>query len=205
MRKTAEEWRDIEGYEGIYQVSNMGRIKSLERKVNIGNGKQRKVRERIMRLKDNQKGYLHVDLSVNGCAKTYKVHRLVAIAFIDNPDNLAEVNHIDEIKSNNRADNLEWVTKIDNFYYGTGQARAVRNRKERGKIAVYQYDKSRKLIHKYDGATDCKLYGYSPKVVSRAVNSGKCYKGFYWSHNSQIQKTDPPAAATAKDPERNKN
>ena len=93
-----EEWRDIIEYEGLYQISNKGRVKSL------GNNKNRK--EKILSLKPIN-GYMRVFLYKNGKPKPYSVHRLVAIAFIPNPNNYPEVNHIDEDKTNNIVENLE--------------------------------------------------------------------------------------------------
>ena len=109
-----EIWKDIKGYEGLYQVSNMGRIKSL------GNDKTRK--EKILSLKPNNKGYIIVHLCKNGKRKHFSVHRLVAEAFLPNPDNLPVVNHkIDDFehRSDNRVENLEWCTVEYNNNYGT--------------------------------------------------------------------------------------
>lgn len=103
----AEIWKDVNGYEGLYQVSNLGRVKSLE---NRSNHKK----EMIMRFA-KIKGYNKVTLSKNSESKSYPVHRLVATAFIENPDNKPHVNHIDGDKTNNNADNLEWVTDSENI------------------------------------------------------------------------------------------
>ncbi|HFJ9472606.1 TPA: NUMOD4 domain-containing protein [Bacillus paranthracis] len=102
----SEIWKDIEGYEGLYQVSNLGSIKSMP------NRKYKS--ERIKSLVVSTKGYVRVCLSKNGKAKTLLVHRVVAKAFINNPDNKAQVNHINGIKTDNRKDNLEWVSLQDN-------------------------------------------------------------------------------------------
>ena len=109
-----EEWRDIEGYKGLYQVSNMGRVKSLNY--------NRTGRERIMKGLDNGHGYLFVQLCKDGKAKNCRINRLVAMAFIPNPDNLPEVNHKDKIRTNNRVDNLEWCTTQYNIEYSQGKA-----------------------------------------------------------------------------------
>ena len=107
-----EEWRDIEGYEGLYQVSNLGRVKSLRDKNN-------KKRELILKPKTMRNGYLKVDLCKNGKQKTFTVHRLVATVFISNPKNFPVVNHKDENKLNNNISNLEWCTVLYNNCYGT--------------------------------------------------------------------------------------
>lgn len=106
-----EIWKDIKGYEGLYQVSNLGRVKSL------GNNKTKK--EKIMKPSVNKSGYLLICLSKNGYIKNYFLHRLVAQAFIQNPNNLAQVNHKNEIKDDNRPENLEWCDQKYNNNYGT--------------------------------------------------------------------------------------
>ena len=107
-----EEWRDVKGYEGLYQVSNKGRVKSLNRIDSRGN----KVNEKILRP-GKRNNYLFVNLYKNGKRKLYDIHRLVAQAFLPNPDNLPVVNHKDENKLNNNVENLEWCTQAYNVNY----------------------------------------------------------------------------------------
>ncbi|MEG9208263.1 NUMOD4 domain-containing protein [Lactococcus garvieae] len=113
-----EEWRDIVGYENIYQVSNLGRVRSLH----YG-------RIRILAQAENIDGYLVVNLCVNMNKKSLRVHRLVASAFITNPQNKPQVNHIDENKKNNQIKNLEWTTEKENSNYGTRTKRAADSRR----------------------------------------------------------------------------
>lgn len=96
-----EEWKDVKDYEGLYQVSNLGRVKGLKK------GK-------ILKQHDNGKGYMQVGLYKNNKGKPYYVHRLVAKAFIPNTENKPEVNHKDKDRANNCVDNLEWVTSKEN-------------------------------------------------------------------------------------------
>lgn len=104
-----EIWKDIAGYEGKYQVSNRGRVKSLNY--------NRTGQERILKVGNVGNGYLGVILYKNGKIKRCKIHRLVTTAFIPNPDNLPEVNHKDKNKTNNCVDNLEWCTTQYNIDY----------------------------------------------------------------------------------------
>lgn len=100
---TNEVWKDIEGYEGLYQVSNMGNVKS------VGYGK-----ERVLKFGKNNDGYLRVVLYKEGKGKTHKVHRLVAQAFIPNPENKEQIDHLNTIRTDNRVENLRWVTPKEN-------------------------------------------------------------------------------------------
>ena len=117
MNGVGEEWKDIVGYENLYQVSNLGNVRSLDKVIMRKHGESLTVRGRVLKPMII-KGYCYVRLNDCGNWKTEQIHRLVAQAFIPNPDNLPEVNHKDENKSNNRADNLEWCTHNYNVNYG---------------------------------------------------------------------------------------
>lgn len=123
-----EKWKYIPGYENFYQISNMGRIKSLERKVKCKNG-YRTVKERILKPVKVGVGYLMVPLNKDGKIKLYLIHRLVAYSFIQN-DSLfkTDINHKNEIKSDNRAENLEWCTKEYNNNYGTRNEKSSKSK-----------------------------------------------------------------------------
>jgi len=111
-----EIWKDIPGYEGLYQVSNTGIVKALERTWYCNNAcKYHK--EFVLKQNHSRKGYFKVRLCKNGYVKSYLVARLVAIAFIKNPLNKKQVNHIDGNKQNNHVSNLEWVTNSENCYH----------------------------------------------------------------------------------------
>lgn len=109
-----EIWKDIEGYEGLYQVSNLGRVKSLSRVVVRSSTRKYISNEKLLKLCSDKAGYMIVCLSKEGTHQTLKVHRLVANAFIPNPNEKKEVNHINGIKWDNRLENLEWNTTSEN-------------------------------------------------------------------------------------------
>ena len=108
-----EIWKDVVGYEGHYMVSNLGRVKSIK----IHNSHGTVMKERRNKLKKvyiNERGYCKVSVIINSQSKRVSVHRLVAMAFITNPENKPQVNHIDGIRNNNYVENLEWCTATEN-------------------------------------------------------------------------------------------
>lgn len=109
-----EIWKDVVGYEGYYQVSNIGNVRSCERVTS--HGRIRKAQN--MKIHKTNAGYFRVQLCKNGIRKKYHVHRLVALSFVDNPLNKPDVNHIDEDKTNNFVGNLEWCTAKENVNHG---------------------------------------------------------------------------------------
>ena len=154
-------WKDIKNYEGLYQVSELGEIKSK--------------RGIILKPQPNTSGYFQVGLYKNGIRRKFCVHKLVAEAFISNPYNLPEVNHKDEDKSNNTVSNLEWCTRIYNNNYGSHNDRAAFSRSNKYNV----YDKFNKLIA--SNATFKALYRtlkHSAKTLhSFRANLGMCASG----------------------------
>ena len=118
-----EEWRPVVGYEGLYEVSNTGRVRSVDRYVVDSLGHRRFYKGKVLSIVKNKNGYLLINLYCNEKNKKCLVHRLVAEAFVSNPDNLPEVNHKDEDKTNNRVDNLEWCSRKYNVNFGTARIR----------------------------------------------------------------------------------
>lgn len=161
-----EEWRDVVGYEGLYQVSSEGRVKSLKRK-----GRRK---ERILKHQIDRNGYLRLNLCAGGKSRLFFVHRLVCQAFHENPDNNPRVNHIDENKTNNAASNLEWCTYEENNNHGT--------RNERASKPVGQYSLEGKLIKLWPSLTEVKRQtGFDQGNISEAANGKrKQAYGFIW-------------------------
>lgn len=141
-----EEWRPISGLEGIYEVSSLGRVKSLAR---VAGNLFRK--ERMLAPRKDGGGYLVVSIGLPYRYSNKRVHRLVAEAFIPNPENYPQVNHVDEDKSNNSVDNLEWCTAKYNMNHGT-----AKTRKWDGRRSLYEVvDSSGSVIKQY---LDCTSY-----------------------------------------------
>lgn len=122
MTNENEVWKDIEGYEDSYKVSNLGRVKSLDRIDALGHRRKGK----ILAITLATNGYRKIGLMKDGNTKNHSVHRLVAKAFLDNSSNLPQVNHKDEDKTNNVVSNLEWCTQSYNNGYGTRNERAAK-------------------------------------------------------------------------------
>lgn len=129
---TEEIWRPIVGYEGLYEVSSYGRVRSLDKYVKSKSESYRLIKGKILIGSITKDGYARCLIRVNGVGRSYFVHKLVADAFLSNPDNLPEVNHRDEDKINNRVDNLEWCDHKYNMNYGTRQERFRNTMLEKG-------------------------------------------------------------------------
>lgn len=201
-----EEWRDIAGYEGLYQVSSEGNVKSLERIVERSDGKQRLIKERIMKPVKNRGGYLQILLSKDGKVKHAYVHRLVSQAFIPNPSNLPEINHIDENPSNNNVENLEWCDRAYNNSYGTHHQRMAATLKKNGVYErcaelckqrwskpVFQFTVSGEFVAKYESASEAaRQLNYHKDNISRCCTGEyKQAYGFKWSYEPLHQNKQP--------------
>ena len=178
-----EEWRDVKGFEGQYQISNTGRVKSLTRRGRVQLPKERSYtrnyKGRILRQKTDKDGYLLVQL---GKSCTAKVHRLVAIAFIKNPNNLPMVNHKDENKSNNKVENLEWCTSYYNNNYGTHCLRSgIKHRKKVLQISIQGV-----LIKTFNSLKDAELdlgvKGASTPICRCCKGKNKSAYGYKWEY-----------------------
>lgn len=179
INETSEIWKDIKGYEGIYQVSNLGRVKSLGRhEVVTGNPrmKERARKEKLLTPQPNHKGYLCVVLMRDRKKIFTSVHRLVANAFIPNPNNLPQVNHKDENKTNNRAENLEWCTSYYNLTYGT----AIERTHQKQRIQVAQVDTEGNIIRIYNSAKEAyRITGISDGNINQVCKGRRIQAGGY--------------------------
>lgn len=182
-----ESWKDIEGFEGLYRVSNKGDVKSLVNNKGVE-------REKILKPFINSKGYLQVDLCKNKKRYIKKVHRLVAQAFLPNPQNYPCINHKDECKTNNVVTNLEWCTQKYNTNYGSCIKRMSEsqiNDPNKSK-KVYQYSKEVELITVWESTMECQRNGFDRSAVSACCNncyirpSNNVYKGYIWSYTPLI-------------------
>lgn len=173
-----EVWKDIEGYEGLYQVSSFGQVKMLGREKRLWHGGKTYISPKLL----NQNlicGYKKVKLrDSDGNTKMVSVHRLVAKAFIENPNNFPQVNHKDENKHNNHVENLEWCTAKYNTNYGTGIKRCSEAKFKR--IAQISLDGN--IVREWNSMKEIvKTLGFSYSRLSQACNGiTKTSNGYIW-------------------------
>jgi NUMOD4 motif-containing protein/HNH endonuclease len=166
-----EVWKDIRGYEGLYQISSLGRIKSLPKHYwcGLNHASKKEMKEMYMKFNPNQDGYYLVGLSKNGEQKRFSVHRLVAKAFIPNPKNKPQVNHIDCNIINNSVSNLEWSTNLEN------QLHAVVNNRYRTKISntdiikITEYAK----VGGYTHDEIAYMFSVNQSTITRIINNDR--------------------------------
>lgn len=182
-----EIWRPVVGYEGLYEVSDQGRVRSLQ------SGKWRN--RRILKLGKNPNGYLYVKLCKDGKGEGMRVHRVVAEAFIPNPNHLATVNHKDEDKTNNFASNLEWMSHKDNINYGSHNRRMAEALAKAMAGVNVNNPKLSKPVQQLDKATGKVLAAFPSTVEAERITgiahssicaccNGKCKSagGYVWRY-----------------------
>ena len=174
-----EIWKPVNGYEGLYEVSSLGRVKSLW----YG-------REKILKPQDNGKGYLFVNLYKDGKVKHLLVHKLVAEAFIPNPFGFTEINHLDENKTNNVVDNLEFCSRRYNVNFGTRnqrQAASMTNHPDMSMaVEASRFSDFRKICLRFPSTNEAGRNGYCNRCVAAccrgcySTHRGNFYKNLYW-------------------------
>ena len=180
-----EVWKDVIGFEGLYQVSSLGRVKSLDRYRIRSDGSRRFYPERIVNPIIQHTGYAHVGLWRDTVRKQARLHRVVAEAFCpnDDPEHKTQVNHINEDKLDNRACNLEWCTPKHNTNFGTCITKRVSNRRK----GVYCLDKNTHSVVAYfksnaEANAWCGVRRYSGSISDCCRGIQKSAHGYCWSH-----------------------
>lgn len=179
-----EVWKDIPGYEGLYQVSNTGKIKRLARfKYNpMCKDSKQLIPEKILKS-GIRTGYCVVPLLKDGVRKTYSVHRIVAHVFIPNPENKRTVNHKDGNKTNNNVDNLEWNTDSENLMHAIETGLFVIKKNNKRSIPVAQYDVNMNLIAIYPSMNEAERAGFlESKICLCCRGKNKTHRGYIWRY-----------------------
>ena len=171
----------VMGYEGLYEVSSLGRVRSIDREIKTINS-LRKYKGRILSLTTKPDGYVVCELWVKGKREHVRINRLVATAFVPNPENKPHVDHINGLKHDNRAENLRWCTQKENNNFD------LYKEKQKNKIncskKVYQYTLDNKLVAVYPSAKEVKRrLGYCDANIGRCCNGKqKSSNGYKWSY-----------------------
>ena len=181
-----EIWKDVKGYEGSYQVSNLGRVKGLARIVPHGRCGTCSIKEKVLTPGEHRQGYLMAFLARDRKRKRIYVHRLVAIAFLSNPFNKPTVNHKDGDKSNNKSTNLEWATRSENTIhaYATGLKKPIKNAEHYRSKTVIQLDLSGNFISRHISASVAsrELSISKGNISNGCCGNRKTAGGFRWIH-----------------------
>lgn len=182
VKKAMQEiWIDVKDFIGLYQVSNRGRVRSLDKYVKCGYGRVRLFPGRILRPAKDKGGYLQVTLCKEGKTTRCYIHRLVADAFLPNPENLPEVNHINEDKTDNCVENLEWCTRKYNANYGTGAQRSAKKQSR----PVLQYTPDGEFVKEWPSMKECNRNGFHQFRVWLCCNGkGNKHKGYIWRYKN---------------------
>lgn len=200
MNKEQEIWKPVVGFEGCVEVSNLGRIRTMERLVTYSDGRVFSYKSRILKPRLN-KGYLYINIARGGKGNMFKVHRIVAQAFIPNPENKPCVDHINTIRTDNRVENLRWVTHSENMRNELTRRKAsemmrswltdkmLQRKKEIGKSIrkVYQFDLNGSLIAEFSSLSDAaRAVGVDLSSISQCCNHKRGYNhagGYLWSYS----------------------
>ena len=184
-----EKWKEVKGYEGFYEVSNYGRVKSVPRYVDTTMNCRHYV-STILTPSHNNAGYSLVNLAKNGKIKTQRIHILVAEAFIPNEDNKPCVDHINGIRDDNRVENLRWCTYKENSNFDLAKQHLTESHKnqtnENLMKVVCQYTKEGELVGEYQSSKDAaEAVGCSRSGITKGCREGIPIKGFIWKYKKE--------------------
>lgn len=179
-----EVWADIEGFEGLYQVSSEGRVRSLDREARHWQGGVRIVKGKEMKPEMNNRGYLQINLSKEGKKRRLYVHRLVWMTFNGTiPDGL-QVNHIDEDKTNNKLENLNLMTPKQNSNWGTRNERFAKAQSK----PVVAFDKGENVVFEFSSANDAGRNGFNRRhLLACCRGERKTHRGYSWKYKKDIE------------------
>ena len=175
-----EIWKDYKDYEGLYQASNLGRMRSIDRWVSSKNGSMQFIKGRILKPVTGSNDYLKVNLYKNNKVKDYLVHRIIAEIFLPNTDNLPYVNHKDENKQNNVVSNLEWCDAKYNTNYGTRNERISKRLSK----PVLQYTLDGVFVREWESAKQAEREGgyQHGHIISVCGGKRNNHKGYIWEY-----------------------
>lgn len=179
-----ENWKDVKGYEGIYQVSDRGNVRSLDMVIKYKDGRQRFQKGKILRPGSNM-GYPRVNLCKDGIITPKLVHRLLAEAFLPNPELNKEVNHIDGNKSNCTLENLEWVTPSENMKHAFKTGLNVLNKPKVVTDKICMCDDNMNVIRVFSSQKEAAIYlGKSPSDgnIRKSIKEKRKAYGYWWKY-----------------------
>lgn len=193
-----EIWKPIKGYDGLYEVSNMGRVRSLDRKSLVKNSEKkiaRNIKGKVLKSVDNGHGYKLVNLAKNSKTKKFYIHRLVAETFLPNSETKLQVDHMDFNKANNKVSNLRWVSAIENIRHNIENDRFYYvGHKNKGRISskgkIVQFDLNMNKLNIFSNSTSAsRETGVCARNILHCVNhkEGRTQAGGYkWLYESEV-------------------
>lgn len=185
-----EIWKDIHGYEGLYQISNLGNVKTLHYGQKVSNNHWKETSSRLLKQKTSTSGYQRVELYKKDSRKCFYVHRLVAMAFLDNPENKPQINHKDGNKLNNCVDNLEWATSSENLKHAAQTGLRInpmlgkKGKKSPLAKPVIQYDLDGNFVAYWHSVADvARAFNTKITTICACTNGRhKSSKGYIWKY-----------------------
>ena len=171
-------FKAVKGFEGFYEVDELGRVRSVDRIVELQNGGTRKFKGRELKPAKDSGGYAMVNLSKNGITKMMKVHRMVAEAFVPNPENLPEIHHINHVRNDNRTENLRWVTRAEQMDEHLRAAKGT-------KLRVVGHDIDKMFISSHEVERELGVnHSDALKVAKGIYKQAKGYRIFFADQNA---------------------